>query len=159
MPLSIYQRMFNFSRYLLQQSCTGRSFLHPRELDAFLAQALSPHLTTECNSSNLGQIKLTRVDLRGVQLATIFMQGVEVAAFANDACGAPIPYELVCPWNYFDGKLFHSKLLKAMESVSLLELCDGKVSSRSPTGSTVFIKLQNPSHKLQNMFSENHIFW
>lgn len=111
-------------RYLASH---GRLVLAPRELDAFLAQALSPQLTTESNNaSNLREIKLKRVDARAVQLASIFMRGVQAAIFANDACAVPIPWELVCPWNYFDGKLFHSKYLMAVENASLMELCDGK---------------------------------
>lgn len=110
-------------RYL---TAHGRIVLASRELDAFLAQALSPHLTTECNASNLREIKLSRVDTRAVQLASIFMSGVQAAIFANDACAVPIPWELVCPWNYFDGKLFHSKYLMATENATLMELCDGK---------------------------------
>ena len=112
-------------RYLTSH---GRLVLTPRELDAFLAQALSPQLTTECNASNLREIKLQRVDARAVQLASIFMSGVQAAIFANDACAVPIPWELVCPWNYFDGKLFHSKYLLACQNATLAELCDGKVS-------------------------------
>lgn len=112
-------------RYLTSH---GRLVLSPRELDAFLAQALSPQLTTECNASNLREIKLQRVDTRAVQLASIFMSGVQAAIFANDACAVPIPWELVCPWNYFDGKLFHSKYLLACQNATLAELCDGKVS-------------------------------
>ena len=119
--------MADLYRYLLQSGHRGRSLLHPRELDAFLAQALSPHLTTECNAANLREIKVKRVELRGIQLASIFMRGVETAIFANDACAVPIPWELVCPWNYFDGKLFQSKLLLAADNASPLELCDGKV--------------------------------
>ena len=117
-----------FHRYLISH---GRFILTTRELDAFLAQALSPHLTTECNASNLREIKLKRVDARAVQLASIFMRGVQAAIFANDACAVPIPWELVCPWNYFDGKLFHSKYLMVTDNVSLLELCDGKVLKTS----------------------------
>ena len=112
-------------RYLTSH---GRLVLSPRELDAFLAQALSPQLTTECNASNLREIKLQRVDSRAVQLASIFMSGVQAAIFANDACAVPIPWELVCPWNYFDGKLFHSKYLMACQNATLADLCDGKVS-------------------------------
>ena len=78
--------------------------------------------------TNLSQIKVNRIDIRGIQLATIFMRGVECAMFANDACGSPIPWDLVCPWNYFDGKLFQSKLnLATSENTTLLELCDGNV--------------------------------
>ena len=94
---------------------------------------MSPQLTTECNASNLGQIKLTRVELRAVQLAATFMRGVEAAEFANDACGSPVPWELVCPWNFFDGKLFHSKLLLAISDASLIELCDRKVRLEGST--------------------------
>ena len=56
------------------------------------------------------------------------MRGVEAALFANDACGAPIPWELCCPWLFFDGKLFQSKLTKAMTGSNLRDMCDGKVS-------------------------------
>ena len=69
------------------------------------------------------------MDARAVQLASLFMRGVQAAIFANDACAVPIPWELVCPWNYFDGKLFHSKYLMVADNVSLLELCDGKVKN------------------------------
>ena len=53
---------------------------------------------------------------RGVQLATLFMRDVEAAIFDNDACGAPLPWTMTCPWNFFDGKLFHYKLLKEINT-------------------------------------------
>ena len=56
------------------------------------------------------------------------MRGVEHAIFANDACGAPIPWHMCCPWLFFDGKLFHFKLLKAMNNTPLMDICDGHVS-------------------------------
>lgn len=50
-----------------------------------------------------------------------------MALFANDACGQPVPWEHCCPWMYFDGKLFQSKLLKASrEKTPLIDLCDGQ---------------------------------
>lgn len=53
-----------------------------------------------------------------------------MALFANDACGQPIPWEHCCPWMYFDGKLFQTKLIKASrEKVPLIDLCDGQVCS------------------------------
>lgn len=53
-----------------------------------------------------------------------------MALFANDACGQPIPWEHCCPWMYFDGKLFQTKLIKASrEKVPLIDLCDGQVRS------------------------------
>ena len=74
-------------------------------------------------------LQLPLITTRGVQLAALFMRGVEAAIFANDACGAPLPWAMTCPWNFFDGKLFHYKLLKANNNCSLLELCDGHVST------------------------------
>jgi len=46
---------------------------------------------------------------------------------ANDACGAPIPAQMCLPWTFFDGKLFHSKLIKATHARNLVDLCDGRV--------------------------------
>ena len=68
------------------------------------------------------------VTCRGVQLATILMHGIEMAVLANDVCGVPLPWQQCCPWLYFDGKLFHRKLLEAENNMSVLDLCDGKVS-------------------------------
>ena len=53
-------------------------------------------------------------------------QGVEMAIMANDACGAPIPFEICLP-TFFDGKLFHFKLRRAASARNLMELCDGRV--------------------------------
>lgn len=60
-------------------------------------------------------------------LAALFMQGVEHALIANDACGAPISWLMCCPWLFFDGKIFHRKLLKANSAKNLLDLCDNRV--------------------------------
>ena len=54
-------------------------------------------------------------------------QGLEMALLANDACGSPIPVQMCLPWQFFDGKLFHSKLIKATQARNLIELCDGRV--------------------------------
>lgn len=67
------------------------------------------------------------VTTRGVQLAALFMQGVEIALLANDACGAPLPWLLCCPWLYFDGKLFHHTLARSSQSKNLLELCENHI--------------------------------
>lgn len=60
-------------------------------------------------------------------MAALFMQGVEIALLANDACGAPLPWLLCCPWLYFDGKLFHHTLARAVHSKNLLELCENHI--------------------------------
>lgn len=67
------------------------------------------------------------VSSRGVQLAAIFMQGVEMALLANDACGAPLPWLMCCPWLYFDGKLFHHTLARSVQVKGLLELCENHI--------------------------------
>lgn len=67
------------------------------------------------------------VTSRGVQLATLFMQGVEYAILANDACGAPLPWLMCCPWLYFDGKLFHHILARSAHSKNILELCESHI--------------------------------
>ncbi|XP_057297054.1 constitutive coactivator of PPAR-gamma-like protein 1 [Hydractinia symbiolongicarpus] len=112
-------------RYLIQQD-SGKAVLTKQDIDAFLAQALSTQLTTEYNTQNLANIKLNQVDARCVQLSAIFMSGIENAIIANDACGSPVPWEFCCPWNFFDGKLFHSKWLQSTMNFSTTDLCDGK---------------------------------
>ncbi|TMS18881.1 constitutive coactivator of PPAR-gamma-like protein 1 homolog isoform X1 [Larimichthys crocea] len=102
----------------------GLRILRRNELDAFLAQALSPKLY---DPDQLQELKIDNLDPRGVQLAALFMSGVDMALFANDACGQPIPWEHCCPWMYFDGKLLQSKLIRAnREKTQLIDLCDGQ---------------------------------
>lgn len=50
-----------------------------------------------------------------------------MALLANDACGAPIPFAMCLPWQFFDGKLFHAKLLRAESARNLMELCGGRM--------------------------------
>ena len=76
------------------------------------------------DTDNLSRMKLDLVTPRGVQLATLFMQGVEMALLANDASGAPVPFLMCCPWLFFDGKLFHSKLRRAVVAQNLIEMCN-----------------------------------
>ena len=47
-------------------------------------------------------------------------QGLEMALLANDACGSPVPVQMCLPWTFFDGKLFHSKLIKATQARNLI---------------------------------------
>lgn len=64
------------------------------------------------------------VTSRGVQLASLFMKGVDMALLANDACGAPLPWLMCSPWLYFDGKLFHYTLTRSTHAKNILELCE-----------------------------------
>lgn len=66
--------------------------------------------------------------MRSIHLATLFMHGFEAAVFANEAFGMPMPIDLFCPSNYFDGTLFQYKLTKISQKVSLTELCENSVS-------------------------------
>uniref|UniRef100_A0A8C5WS21 Family with sequence similarity 120C n=1 Tax=Laticauda laticaudata TaxID=8630 RepID=A0A8C5WS21_LATLA len=114
-------------RYMIQWP--GGRILHRHELDAFLAQAVSAQLY---EPDQLQELKIEKLDPRGVQLAALFMSGVDTALFANDACGQPVPWEHCCPWIYFDGKLFQSKLIKAIrEKAPLIDLCDGQTEQVS----------------------------
>jgi len=116
----------NVPQHLLLMCCilryimTQKSILRKPELDAFLVTACSTNLIDD---ESLSRMKLDLVTPRGVQLATLFMQGVEMALLANDACGAPVPFLMCCPWLFFDGKLFHSKLRRAVVAQNLLEMC------------------------------------
>lgn len=94
------------------------------ELDAFLATAFSPQLV---NIEHTQDMILPAVQLRGVYLATLFMQGVETAQLANDACGVPLPWSMTNPWLFFDGKLFHLKLKMSTYVSNLRELCDDQL--------------------------------
>lgn len=135
----------------------GGRILQRHELDAFLAQAVSNQLYEPDQLQELkvsptsghicfflsvvrapgrdahwflhfciGQVE--KVDTRGVQLASLFMAGVDTALFINDVCGQPLPWEHCCPWGFFDGKLFQSKLARAARDRSaLLDMCEGQV--------------------------------
>lgn len=103
---------------------TRGRILQRQELDAFLAMSVSPLLH---DVQTMQDLKLPNVLPRGIHLASLFMSGVETAVFANDVCGAPIPWNMCPPWHYFDGKLFHYKLLKANNNTPLIDMCDGQV--------------------------------
>ena len=108
-------------RYIM---ATQSNLLRKPELDAFLVTALSPELG---DAAHLARLKLDLITPRGVQLAALFMHGVEMAILANDACGAPVPFLMCCPWLFFDGKLFHSKLRRAVSAKNLLEMCEHRM--------------------------------
>ena len=58
-------------RYMWQQSNGDDCVLRKPELDAFLATALSPELR---NPGYLAEMRLEMVTVRGVHLATMFVQ-------------------------------------------------------------------------------------
>ncbi|XP_059487987.1 constitutive coactivator of PPAR-gamma-like protein 1 [Neocloeon triangulifer] len=124
-PHYVPQPMLLFAcviRYIM--SHTEKPILRKQEMDALIAQAFSPELM---NANFLQDLQLPRLNVRGVQLAALVMNGIENALLANDACGAPIPWLMCCPWLYFDGKLFQYKLLKAENVRGLPDLCDHRM--------------------------------
>ncbi|KAL1494718.1 hypothetical protein ABEB36_010269 [Hypothenemus hampei] len=108
-------------RYVMSQD---RPIMCRNELDAFLCQAFNPNLM---NVQHLQELTLSAVSSRGVQLAALFMKGVDMAILANDACGAPLPWLMCCPWLYFDGKLFHYTLARSTQAKNILEVCDNYI--------------------------------
>jgi hypothetical protein len=108
-------------RYIMSQD---KAIMRRHELDAFLCQAFNVDLM---NPQYLQELTLSVVTSRGVQLAALFMQGVEMALLANDACGAPLPWLMCCPWLYFDGKLFHHTLNRSAHSKNILEVCENHI--------------------------------
>ncbi|KAI4461927.1 constitutive coactivator of peroxisome proliferator-activated receptor gamma [Holotrichia oblita] len=118
------QQMFVLACVLRYIMALERPIMRRNELDVFLCQAYNPDLM---NVQYLQELTLNVVTSRGVQLAAIFMQGVEMALLANDACGAPLPWLMCCPWLYFDGKLFHHTLARSAQVKSLLDLCENHI--------------------------------
>uniref|UniRef100_A0A673YC10 Family with sequence similarity 120 member C n=1 Tax=Salmo trutta TaxID=8032 RepID=A0A673YC10_SALTR len=109
-------------RYMMQWP--GGGILQRHELDAFLAQAVSNQLY---EPDQLQELTVEKVDSRGVQLASLFMAGVDTALLVNDVCGQPLPWEHCCPWGFFDGKLFQTKLARAAQDrLALFDMCEGQ---------------------------------
>ncbi|CAG9857498.1 unnamed protein product [Phyllotreta striolata] len=108
-------------RYIMSQD---KPIMRRHELDAFLCQAFNPNLM---NPQYLQELTLNIVTSRGVQLAALFMKGVDMALVANDACGAPLPWLMCCPWLYFDGKLFHYTLTRSSHAKNILEVCENYI--------------------------------
>ncbi|XP_046665450.1 constitutive coactivator of PPAR-gamma-like protein 1 isoform X2 [Homalodisca vitripennis] len=109
-------------RYMM--SFPEKKVLRKPELDAFITTAIMPELM---NAELNQDLQLQVVSSRGVQLATMFMQGVETALLVNDACGAPVPWLMCCPWLFFDGKLFHHQLSRAAVVKNIMELCNHRI--------------------------------
>ena len=72
-----------------------------------------------------------------------------MAIMANDACGAPIPFEICLP-TFFDGKLFHFKLRRAASARNLMELCDGRVEMARQV--TLYFDIRRRRWSLNNVF-------
>lgn len=62
------------------------------------------------------------------------MAGVDTALLVNDVCGQPLPWEHCCPWGFFDGKLFQTKLARGgRDRLALFDMCEGQVGVCDPS--------------------------
>ncbi|CAG0923567.1 unnamed protein product [Notodromas monacha] len=111
-------------RYIL--TATAPPIITVIELKAVLVTALSRLLG---DPTYLRLLQAQDVSVRGVQLAAVINYGLEMAAFANSACGAPIPFVEINPCLLFDGKLFQERLMAAHHCESLAELCQGDLAA------------------------------
>ncbi|KAL1116811.1 hypothetical protein AAG570_005281 [Ranatra chinensis] len=109
-------------RYIM--SFPEKRVLRRHELDALIATAMDPHLP---NSEFNQELQVEGISTRAVQVGALVMAGVEYALLVNDACGAPIPWLMACPWLYFDGKLLGAHLGRAATAKNLLELCSHRI--------------------------------
>ena len=127
---------------MLRHSST---IVHDYEVMAFLSQAvllieLQPKPLMNAGATNFPHSyehgQTSRYETRPIQLAHLFMRGLETVVFANEVCGVPIHPKHACPMYFFNGKLFHQKYLQAQYYQQnpdlMMMLCDGNVSSASP---------------------------
>ena len=113
---------------------------HTYELMAFISQAvlLNEFYQTCTNESfsndfndPLEYIQMSAFEIRPIQLAQLFMRGFETVLFANEVCASPIHAKYICPWKFFNGRLFHYKYIQAhqcQQNPDLMDiLCNGNV--------------------------------
>jgi len=159
----------------LSHHSTTTSLIHIYELMAFIAQAVlitesQPKSLINSQTTNIlsqyEHIQIVQYETRPVQLAHLFMRGLETILFANEVCGAPIHSKYACPWHFFSGKLFHQKYLQAQyyqqNQDLFIVLCDGNthcaemstrlldvVLDRSSNGPIPNTPLQQQQHQYQ----------
>ncbi|CAF0734335.1 unnamed protein product [Didymodactylos carnosus] len=183
--------------YLLLLSVLRYMFTHSShqiqiwEICAFLSQALliceqqpkplmnlqpliaPATVSSMCGGSSSGdydQIHIELYQARPVQLAQLFVRGIETAQFANDVCGAPLHPRYCTIWRYFNGKLFHQKYIQATYHCQtydlMMILCDGNIQYAQmglrfldiildrTSSHSLFSPLQQQSAPVQNRSSE-----
>ncbi|KAK3920260.1 Constitutive coactivator of peroxisome proliferator-activated receptor gamma [Frankliniella fusca] len=64
------------------------------------------------NSNDLSRIFVQKVDVQGVQLATLFTRAITHVILANSICGLPISSEWTRHYQLFDGKLFQKSYME-----------------------------------------------
>lgn len=97
--------------------------LHCQELDAFLAQAMSPKFY---EPDQLQELKIENLDPRDIQVIAL-NEWCGHGFVCKQACGQARPWEHCCLRMYSYGKLFQFKLLKeSQEKTPLMDLCNGQ---------------------------------
>lgn len=75
----------------------AKPILHEWELNAFLAQAVSP-LARDRDNLTVHALKLDRVDARPIHVTTLFLRGVSTVLFLLGVCNYPVSQkEVSCP--------------------------------------------------------------
>ncbi|ELK11037.1 Constitutive coactivator of PPAR-gamma-like protein 1 [Pteropus alecto] len=116
-------------RYMVQRH--REWILHCQELDAFLAQAMSPKFY---EPDQLQELKIENLDPGDIQLSAL-NEWRGHGSVCKQACGQPMPWEHCCPWMYSYGKLFQFKLLKEIqEKTPLMDLCESQAEQNAKTG-------------------------
>ena len=123
------------------------AIVHDYELMAFVSQAVlliecQPKPLMNADASNCPRsnehVRTSHYETRPIQLAHLFMRGLETVVFANEVCGVPIHPKHACPMYFFNGTLFHQKYLQAQYYQQnpdlMMMLCDGNRSEERRVG-------------------------
>lgn len=88
-----------------------KNFLEEWEIESLIATVVAlPSVPTE----KLASLPANPVNLRAVQIGTIYMQAIFISILVFSACGYPLPASQVFIHPYFDGKL-HQKMYSKFE--------------------------------------------
>lgn len=93
--------------------------VRPVELQALLAQACSQAVkSANYKGRSAGAALASEVPLsvRATQLGTIFLRTMVGLSMLNDACCRPLGDNLCRSWKFFDGVMYHRRLVKAQQT-------------------------------------------
>lgn len=108
-------KLGEFPHQLISATCIlsylyhDAGILHDWEVKVFASTVVD---VQAMNSKDLSLIYLKKVDVRGVQLATLFTRAITHLVLANSICGTPVSSEWTRHPQLFDGKLFQKLYLE-----------------------------------------------
>ncbi|CAG0892589.1 unnamed protein product, partial [Cyprideis torosa] len=117
--------------------CRAKPVLHDWEVNAFLAQAVSPLAKGKQNLS-VHSLKLDRVDARPIHVASLFLRGVSTVLFLLGVCNYPVALKDNLPHSFFDGKLFHYYYMRSKLGSKVRPLCENMEEAYN-----TFVKLKD----------------